>query len=425
MLDINLIREKFDEVRDNLAKRNNPQALDLLNDVIKHDEDWRVIKTRVDELRHSRNTLSKEINKAKKEGRDAADLVKEAKNIPLALQEAENKLNILQKTIRDHLLRIPNLLHKSVPEGKSEKENKVIKTVGEKPKFDFKPISHVDLLEKHDWADLERAAKISGARWYFLKGELAQLEMALTMYAVEFMVGKGHTLIVPPFAMNRKAYDGVIDVAAFSDTIYKLENEDLYLIGTSEHPLTAQYMNEVIDTAKLPLKLVGYSTNFRREAGAHGKDQKGIFRVHQFNKVEQVIIAKPEDSWKYHEELVNNASEFLESLGICHQHNVICSGDIGDVPAKTIDLDAWFPVQDTFKEIGSESNCTDYQARRLNLKCEDGPGVNRRLVHTLNGTCIPTSRAIAAILENFQQKDGSVVVPKVLQKYLGKKVIGK
>jgi seryl-tRNA synthetase len=425
MLDINLIREKPEEVRANLALRKVPAYLEQLDEVLKIDGEWRKLKSKVDDLRHQRNTLSKRIGEAKKAGEDAAQIMEEAQQIPIALQNTEKEMKELQDEIKKLLLSIPNMLHDSVPEGESFEDDKEIKSVGKKPEYSFTPISHVDLLEKHDWADMERGSKVSGSRWYFLKGDLALLEMALTHYAVEFMTKKGYKLVIPPYAMNREAYEGVLDLGGFEEAIYKIANDDLLLIATSEHPLTAQFSGEVLLNKELPLKIVGYSACFRKEAGAHGKDQKGIFRVHQFNKIEQIIVSKPGESWKYHEELISNASEFLETLGIHHRVVILCSSETGNVAAKTADLEIWYPVQNAYREIGSESNCTDYQARRLNIKCEDSPGVNRQFAHTLNGTCIPTARALAAVLENFQQKDGTVLIPKPLQKYMGKKVIGK
>jgi len=326
----------------------------------------------------------------------------------------------IKAKIRDYLLSIPNLLHDSVPDGVDEKANVTIKTFGKKPKFTFKPKGHAHLVEH--WANLEDAARIAGARWYFLKGDLALLEMALTRYAVDFMMKKGYTLCVPPHMINRKAYEGVTTLDTFEEMLYKIEGEDLYMIATSEHPLTAQFMGQVLDEKALPLKLVGYSTNFRKEAGSHGKDTKGIFRVHQFNKVEQVIICKPEDSWSYHEEMVKNANEFFDSLGLHFKQVVLSSGDTGNVAAKTYDLEVWYPEQGKYREIASESNCLTYQSRRLGIRYQQAAG--RDYVHTLNGTCVPTSRALCAILENFQRKDGSIAIPKVLLPYMnGKKVL--
>jgi len=311
------------------------------------------------------------------------------------------------------------LMHESVPVGKDDSENVVVRTVGKKPTFSFAPVSHVDLLQKKDWADFERAAKISGARWFFLKGDLVILELALVRYAMDFMREKGYVPIVPPFMISRSAYEGVVSLEDFETVMYKVEGEDLYAIATSEHPLTAMYRDEVLD--KLPIKLAGYSTNFRKEAGAHGKDQKGIFRVHQFNKVEQIIICKPEDSWHFHEELLKNALEFFESLGLHLRVVNVCTGDLGIIAAKKYDIEAWYPVQNAYREVVSCSNCTSYQAVRSNIRFQHDQ--ERHFVHTLNSTCVATTRALVAILENFQRADGSVEVPKVLQKYTGFKVM--
>jgi len=419
MLDINYIRQYPDVVRENLRKRQIPEYLNYLDSVLKNDELWRGLKTKVDQARARRNKVSMEINEAKKAGKDASKLIKEAADIPKIIAEAEKQLAELQDKIKTCLFKIPNMMHESVPYGKDDTENKVVKTVGKKPTFKFAPISHVDLMEKNNWADLERAAKISGNRWYFLKGNLVKLEMAIANYAIDFMSEKGYTPVVPPFMMSRKAYEGVVSLEDFENVMYKIEGEDLYAIATSEHPLTAMHMNEVLD--KLPIKLAGYSTNFRKEAGAHGKDQKGIFRVHQFNKVEQIVICKPEESWHFHEELLKNAVEFFENLGLHFRIVNICTGDLGIIAAKKYDIEAWCPVQNAFREVVSCSNCTSYQAVRSNIRYQEGQ--ERPYVHTLNSTCAATTRVLVAILENFQKEDGSVEVPKVLQKYTGFKIM--
>jgi len=421
MLDINYVRQYPDVVRENLRKRQVPEYLVHLDSVLKNDELWRSLKSKVDQARARRNKISQEINDAKKSGKDASKIIKEAADIPKIIAEAEKELADLQDKIKACLMKIPNILHESVPYGKDDTENKVIKTIGEKPAFKFTPISHVDLMLKNNWADLDRAAKISGARWYFLKGDLAVLEMALVHYAMDFMRKKSFTPVVPPFMMSQKAYEGVVSLEDFENVMYKIQGEDLYAIATSEHPLTAMYMDEVLDESQLPIKLAGFSTNFRKEAGAHGKDQKGIFRVHQFNKVEQIVLCKPEESWHFHEELLKNALEFFESLGLHLQVVNVCTGDLGIIAAKKYDIEAWYPVQNSFREVVSCSNCTSYQAVRSNIRFQRGQ--ERPYVNTLNSTCVATTRALVAILENFQAADGSVEVPKVLQKYTGFKVM--
>jgi len=424
MLEIKFIREHPDVVKKDLKKRDDSEKLKWIDEILKLDDEWRKLKGEADELRSRRNSLSMEINKLKKEKKDASKVIKEAQDIPKKIENIEKKVAEKEEKIKYYLMRLPNILHESVPVGKSSDDNVVVKISGKKPVFKFELKSHADLAEQQGWVDLERAAKISGARWYFLKGELALLEMALSKYAIDFMEKRGFTLVVPPHMINRKAYEGVTSLADFEDMLYKIEGEDLYMIATSEHPLTAMWMNEVLEENCLPIKFAGFSTNFRKEAGTHGKDTKGIFRVHQFNKVEQVVICRPEDSWKIHEELRKNIEDFFESLGLHFRTVNICTGDIGIVAAKKYDPEVWMPVQNTYREVGSCSNCTSYQAVRLNIKYKSKEG--NKYVHTLNSTCVATSRALVAILENFQQKDGTVKVPDVLIPYMnGKKVIGK
>jgi len=424
MLEIKFIREHPDIVKKDLEKRGEKEKLKWVDDVLKLDAEWRKLKGQADELRSRRNSLSLEINKLKKEKKDASKIVKEAQEIPEKIEKIEKECAEKEKGIRYYLMRIPNILHDSVPVGKDENDNVVVKISGKKIKFNFELKSHVDLMEKNDFADLERAAKIAGARWYFLKGDLALLEMAITRYAIDFMIKRGYKLVVPPHMMSKKAYEGVTSLADFEEMLYKIENEDLYMIATAEHPLTAMWMNEVLEENQLPIKMAGFSTNFRKEAGAHGKDTKGIFRVHQFNKVEQIIICRPEDSWKFHEELRKNIEDFFESLGLHFRTVNICTGDIGIVAAKKYDVEVWMPVQNAYREVGSCSNCTAYQSVRLNIKYKSKEG--NKYVHTLNSTCVATSRALVAILENFQQKDGTVKIPDVLVPYMnGVKFIGK
>lgn len=424
MLEKSFIVEHADIVKKDLKKRNDSEKLKWVDEIVSLDEKWRKIKSETDNLRAERNKISMQINELKKAKKDASAQIKKASELPKEISEKEAEMSKIEEKITYYRMRLPNILHDSVPVGKDENSNVTVKTFGKKPKFTFELKSHVDLIEQNGWADLERAAKISGARWYFLKGNLALLEMALTRYAVDFMAKKGYTLTIPPHMMSRKAYEGVTSLADFEETLYKIEGEDLYMIATSEHPLTAMWMNEAIEENCLPIKLAGFSTNFRKEAGAHGKDTKGIFRVHQFNKVEQVVICKPEESWKMHEELRKNIEEFFDSLGLHFRTVNICTGDIGIVAAKKYDVEAWMPVQNSFREMGSCSNCTSYQSARLSIKYKTKEG--NKYVHTLNSTCVATSRALVAILENFQNKDGSVTIPKVLVPYMnGLKVIKK
>lgn len=424
MLDMNFIREHKEDVKNNLKKRGNRYNPKVVDELVDYDKEWRELKGKIDDLRHERNELTLQITKLSKEKRDISKLVAKARSLLDEIKGKEERLEGLRKKIDSILLNIPNMLDKSVPIGDGEEENKVIKLFGKKKKSKFVLLSHVNLIERNDWVDLERAAKISGARWYFLKGDLALLEQALVRYGIDFMLKKKFKFIIPPFFMNRKAYEGVVDLGTFEEMLYKIEEEDLYAIATSEHPVTAMYMNETFNEKDLPIKIFGYSTNFRKEAGSHGKDTKGIFRVHQFNKVEQLVFCKPEQSWKIHEELIKNAIQFFKSLGLHFRQVNICSGEIGNIAAKKYDLEVWCPVQQVYREVVSCSNCTSYQAARLCMKYNTKDG--NKFIHTLNSTLVATSRALVAILESYQQKNGSVVVPKVLRKYMnGIKIMGK
>jgi seryl-tRNA synthetase len=325
-------------------------------------------------------------------------------------------------------MRLPNLLHETVPQGKDENDNVQIRAWGNIPKFTFTPKGHIDLGLALDIVDIERAGKISGARFFYLKREAVLLDNALINFAIDEMVKKGYIPIEPPYLMRRKPYEGVIALSDFEDVQYKIENEDLYLIATAEHPVAAMYMDEVLKTEDLPLRFVGLSTNFRKEAGAHGKDTRGIFRTHQFNKVEQFVFSKPKDSWKIHEELIHNAEELTQKLGLPYRVVNVCTGDIGTVAAKKYDIEIWMPAQDAYRETISCSNCTDFQARRLNIRYREKEGEGPKgFVHTLNSSALATGRTIVAILENCQQEDGSIIIPEVLRKYMGgiKKITSK
>jgi len=419
MLDIKLVREKPELVRENLARRGDPENLRMLDELIECDKLWRQNLTRLNELRQKRNRITAEIAKAKKRGEDATPIILEAKSIDEEITKLEKLVADLEEKVHNYLMLLPNLLHESVPIGRDESDNVVVRTWGVPPKFNFPPKDHIELGLSLDIMDIERAGKVAGARFFYLKNEGVLLDMALMNFALEEMVKKGYKPIEPPFLMRRKPYEGVIALSDFENDLYKIEGEDLYLIATSEHPMAAMYMNEVLKAEDLPIKLVGISTNFRKEAGAHGKDTRGIFRTHQFNKVEQFVFCKPEDSWKIHEELLRNAEELVQKLGLPYRVVNVCTGDIGKVAAKKYDIEAWMPAQNAYREIISCSNCTDYQARRLNIRYREKEGEPPKgFVHTLNSTALATGRTIVAILENYQQEDGSVIIPEVLRKYM-------
>jgi seryl-tRNA synthetase len=420
MLDIKLIRENPDLVRTNLTKRGDPQVVKMLDDLINCDREWRQSLTKLNDLRHERRQITVDIAIAKKKGKDASERISEAKNVDVEITKLEKQVGAFEQQVHDYLMRLPNLLHETVPIGKDEKDNVEVKKWGNPPKFSFPIRDHMDLGTALDIVDVERAGKVAGARFFYLKGAAVLLDMALVNFALDEMFRKGYTPVEPPYVMRRKPYEGVVALGDFEDVLYKIENEDLYLIATSEHPMAAMYMDEVLMGEDLPVKLAGFSTNFRKEAGAHGKDTRGVFRTHQFNKIEQFIFCRPENSWQLHEELLKNAEELVQKLGLAYRVVNVCTGDIGIVAAKKYDIEAWMPAQNAYREIVSCSNCTDYQARRLNIKYREKEGeAPKGFVHTLNSTALATGRTIVALIENYQQEDGSIVVPEVLRKYMG------
>lgn len=416
MLDIKLFRENPEIIKESEKKRF--RDIKIVDKVIELDKKWRELDKKLSLLRRERNEYSKNVLDLTKQKKDAKKVKENVKKVKLEIEKLEPKVNealIMRDSFR---YKVGNILHNSVPTGADDKHNKEIKAWGQKPKFAFKPKGHADLIVSLDIAETEKASEIVGARFYYLKNEGVMLNLALINYAVDLLVKKGYTPYWTPFLLTKKAMSAISELSDFEKTLYKIDGEDLFLIATSEQTLGALYFNETIPEKSLPLKFMGFSTNFRREAGSHGKDTKGIFRVHQFEKIEQFVFCKPEDSWKIHEELLHNSEELMQGLGIPYRVVNICSGDMNDNAAKKYDIEAWFPEQDTYRETHSISNCTDYQARKLNTHYGTKGNITNPLVHTLNGTGLATGRIICAILENFQQKDGSVEIPKVLHKYL-------
>ncbi len=418
MLDIKLFRESPDTIRKNLKKRASDTS--VVDSVIKKDEEWRDALAKAEEFKHKKNVISQEVGKLKKEGADASKKIKEMATVSKGIDNYGAKAE-KAKGERDALLMgVPNLLHESVPKGDNDKGNEEVRTWGKPTKKDMPP--HGEVLESMGLADFKNAAKIAGAGFYFLKGDLALLDHALQRFALDSLIRKGFTAIAPPFMMNRKAYEGVTDLGDFESVMYKVDKEDLYLIATSEHPMAAMLSGDVIAEGQLPLKLAGVSPCFRKEKGAHGVDTRGLFRVHQFNKVEQFVFSTPDKSWGLHEELQRNSEELYEALELPYRVVNICTGDIGTVAAKKYDIEVWSPRQGKYFEAGSCSNCTDYQARRLNIKYGKRGG-EKALVHTLNNTALATSRTMVALIENFYE-DSVIRLPKALHAYMGKKEIG-
>ena len=421
MLDVKLLRETPDLIRNDLRRRGWDDQLPLVDEAARLDKKWRELKKQADDLRHRQNLLTEEIARKKRAGEAIQDTLVEVRGIPQKIKEVEGEADASQARVREILMGLPNILHESVPVGPDDSGNVAIRTFGMPPTYDFKLRDHIDVLTSLGMVDVERAAKISGARFFFLKGDALLLEQSIMRYALDVLTARGFIAVGPPLMMRKEAYEGVVDLKDFGPVIYKVEGDDLYLIATSEHPLVAMHMDEILDGKDLPIKYCGFSPNFRVEAGAHGKDTKGIFRTHQFYKVEQVVFSSPDQSWRLHEELIGNAEAIFQSLGIHYRVVNVCTGDMGVVAAKKYDLEAWMPCQQKFREMVSCSNVTDYQARRLMIRYREKPSEEPRLVHTLNSTAV-TTRALVAIVENFQQQDGSVKVPPPLVPYMGGKL---
>ena len=418
MIDIKLIREKPEIVKNSQKARG--MSAEEIDKIIKFDKEWRELKEEVDSLRAKRNKISQEINTLKKNGKNADSLLETAREIPKLIEQKE-KLMDEKKENRDLLLKeIPNIIDKSVPIGDVSK-NKVLKEFGKMVKPKFKLKDHAEILEALDLLDTEKASEVAGSRFYYLKGDLVKLNWAIVNFALDYFKKKGFTLIQPPYMLRKESLEGAITLGAFEEMIYKIDGEDLYLIGTAEHAINAYHSNEVLSPNNLPIRYAGISPCFRKEAGSHGKDTKGIFRIHQFEKIEQFVFCKPEDSWKEFEIILKNSEELLKELEIPFRFVCLSSQETGRVPVKTIDFEGWFPNQGAYRELGSCSNCTDYQARRSNIKYQKGS--ETAFVHTLNNTAIPTERMIVCLVENFQQEDGSIKIPKALWKYTGFKEI--
>ena len=423
MLDIKLIRENRGLVKENLKKKFQESKLPLVDEVRELDEKWRKLKADSDMLRAERNTVSKQVSEAKKAGKDASDLLKKAKRIPEQINEIEKESDALQAKINEIVTTLPNIISDETPLGKDASQNKEIKKSGKAPKFKFEIKNHVQLAEKSGIADFDASAKVAGNGFYYLKGDLALLNQALIRFATDFMTKKGYEYIEPPLMLNEKSIYASMDKKAIEQSVYDIKDEDLHLIGTSEQAILAMHSGKTFQESELPKKYVAYSMCFRKEVGAHGINEKGLWRTHQFNKVEQFIFCKPEQSEKMYAELFKNSDEILKALDIPHRWIEICSGDLADWKYRSADFEVWRPTTKEYGEIGSLSNCSDYQARKLGIKYFDKKG-ERVIVHTLNNTALATSRMMVAILENYQQKDGTIKVPAVLVKYLGKKVIG-
>jgi seryl-tRNA synthetase len=415
MLDIRLLKENPQIIKDMLEKRklNFP-----INELIAFDKRRRELIAKMQQIKHKKNTISECIAIKKKNNSDITAEYQEMKTIGKKILSLEEEQATVESRFKDLMMMLPNMVDESVPIGNNETDNLVIKQWEINKKLNFKPEDHVDILTRLGLIDLERAAKISGARFYFLKNQLVMMNQALIHFALKFLSEKGYTLAQPPYMIRRGAMEGAVILGDFEDVIYKIEGDDLYLIGTSEHAIASMHMDEILDGKKLPIRYAGVSPCFRKEAGAHGKDMKGIFRVHQFEKVEQFVYSRPEHSSEEHDNMLTITEEFYEKLGIPYRVVLLCSAELGKVSQKTYDIEAWMPGQNAYREIGSCSNCTDYQSRRLRIRFRDKTGEQTRFVHTLNSTLVATERTMVTIVENYQTAKGTIEIPSILQKYM-------
>ena len=382
------------------------------------DNKWRKFLQETEALRRKRNEITQQIAEARSKKEDASLLLRQAEQIPEQIKKIEGEADKIKEMTEQILLNLPNLVDPSVPIGKDDNDNVELKRWGEPPKFPFKPLDHIDIGIKQGLIDVEKAAKVAGARFYYLKGDLVRLNQALISYGLDFIKKKNYELYQPPYLLRREIIAGAVALADFEEVIYKIEGEDLYLLATSEHALLGLHTDDIIPADRLPLRYAAVSPCFRKEAGAHGRDTKGIFRVHQFEKVEQFIFSRPEDSWKLHEELLANVEEFFQSLRIPYRIVNVSTGDLGTVAAKKYDLEAWLPGQGKYREMASCSNCTTYQSVRSRVRYREKTSEPTKYPHTLNSTLVATERAIVAILENNQREDGTVTVPSALQSYM-------
>lgn len=416
MLDPRLIRETPHKIEEMLKARSVDFDLDAL---ARSDAERRKLIIRTDQLRQKRNKTGQSIANLKKKGEDASGVLAEMKVVSEEIAALEIEQQRAEKMYAKLAFTIPNMLDSTVPSGIDERFNKKVRQWGRVPEFGFDVRDHIDISESLGLVDLKRAAKVAGARFYYLRDDLVRLNQSLIHFALDFLAKRQYSLVQPPYMINRESMEGAVIAEDFEDVIYKIEDEDLYMIGTSEHAMAAMHSGEIINGADLPIRYAGISPCFRKEAGAHGRDQKGIFRVHQFEKIEQFVFARPEDSRREHDMMLETAEEFYQTLGIPYRVMLLCAGDLGKVSAKTYDIEAWMAGQNAYREIVSCSNCLDYQARRLKIRFRDRTNDETQYMHTLNSTLIATTRVMVSIIEDFQTKDGHVRIPDALQEYMG------
>jgi seryl-tRNA synthetase len=420
MLDAKFVREHVDVVKKSLENRNYPLPLDKF---LEFEEQRRSLLRDAEELRNKRNVVSEEIGRLRTRKQDASELIEEMKLVSDRIKEMDEGIKGLEENINDFLLNVPNIPHESVPVGRDETENAEIRKWGEPRKFDFEPLNHWDIGAMLDIIDFERASKIAGARFSLTKGAGAKLERSLMNLMLDLNTSKGYKEVLPPIIVNKESMTGTGQLPKFANELFIITEPEFYLIPTAEVPVTNIHRNEILNEKDLPICYTAYTPCFRREAGSYGKDVRGLIRQHQFNKVELVKFVKPEDSLDEHESLTKAAEDILQKLELPYRVVVLCTGDLGFSASKTYDLEVWLPGQQRYREISSCSNFADFQARRANIRFRREGKKGTEFVHTLNGSGLAIGRTLVAILENFQQKDGSVVLPEVLRPYMNMEVI--
>ncbi len=422
MLDIKFVRENPDLVKENMKKKFQDHKLHLVDEVVEEDLALRTTQRQADELRNQRKTISKEIGKLMGQGKkEEANQTKEkVATIAKQLEELSKKEDELRQSVQEKMMQIPNMIDPSVPIGKDDSENVELKRFGEAIIPDFDIPYHTEIMESFNGIDLDSARKVAGNGFYYLMGDIARLHSAILSYARDFMIDKGFTYVIPPYMIRSNVVTGVMSFAEMEGMMYKIEGEDLYLIGTSEHSMIGKFIDTILDEKDLPYTYTSYSPCFRKEKGAHGIEERGVYRIHQFEKQEMIVVCKPEDSMDWFKKMYMNTVEFFRSMDIPVRTLECCSGDLADLKCKSVDVEAWSPRQQKYFEVGSCSNLTDAQARRLKIRVKDEKG-NKYFAHTLNNTCVAPPRMLIAFLENNLQADGSVNIPKVLQPYMGMK----
>ena len=420
MLDIKFVRENPEVVKENMRKKFQDEKIPLVGAVLKEDKELRQAQQHADDLRSKRKKISKEIGIMMSQGKkEEAEAIKtQISEIAEELDALEEREEKLRESVKNKMMQIPNIIDDSVPIGKDDSENVELEKYGEPVVPDFEIPYHTEIMERLSGIDLDSARKVAGNGFYYLMGDIARLHSAIISYARDFMINKGFTYVIPPYMIRSSVVNGVMSFAEMEGMMYKIEGEDLYLIGTSEHSMIGKFIDTILDEKDLPYTYTSYSPCFRKEKGAHGIEERGVYRIHQFEKQEMIVVCKPEESMEWFKKLYMNTVEFFRTLDIPVRTLECCSGDLADLKCKSVDVEAWSPRQKKYFEVGSCSNLTDAQARRLKIRVKDDKG-NKYFAHTLNNTCVAPPRMLIAFLENNLQEDGSVLIPEALQPYMG------